>query len=314
LLFAGTPAFASAHLAALLEAPEHEVLAVLTQPDRPAGRGKRLSASPVKELAAAAAIPVLQPRTLRDVGAQQQLRELAPELMVVVAYGLILPQAVLDIPDQGCINVHASLLPRWRGAAPIQRAIEAGDTRSGITIMQMDAGLDTGVMLASESCPIGRDASAAELHDRLAALGPPLLLRVLATLQAHRVAGRAQDDDEASYAGKIDKREAALDWQKPAAVLARRVRAFNPFPVCFSWLHGERVRLWRASSAAGTAAAPGTILRADDRGVLVACGEGALLLEELQFPGGRRLPAAELLRARAGQLAPGARFAGDGSG
>lgn len=308
LLFAGTPAFAGAHLEALLAAPGLEVISVLTQPDRPAGRGKRLQAGPVKAFAEARAVPVLQPPTLRDAGTQRRLRELAPDAMVVVAYGLILPQAVLDIPRYGCLNVHASLLPRWRGAAPIQRAVEAGDAASGITLMRMDAGMDTGAILASDSCPIGAETTAGELHDRLATLGPPLLLRVLADLPAQLARARPQEDAAATYADKIDKREALIDWQQPAAVLARRVRAFNPFPVCFSHLDGARVRVWRATTAAGGPAPPGTILRSDDRGVLVACGEGALLLRELQLAGGRQLPAAELLRSRADRLAPGARF------
>jgi methionyl-tRNA formyltransferase len=308
LLFAGTPEFARVHLDALLAAPEHEVLAVLTQPDRPAGRGKRLTASPVKESASAAGVPVLQPPTLRDAAVQATLAGYGADVLVVVAYGLILPAAVLAIPAHGCLNVHASLLPRWRGAAPIQRAIEAGDTQSGVTIMQMDAGLDTGAMLATATCLIDESTTAADLHDRLAALGPPLLLSVLADLPARQAAAQRQDDAGASYAAKIDKAEAALDWSLPAARLARRIRAFNPFPVCFTTLGGERVKVWHAVTAAGPAGAPGTILASDDRGLLVACGEGCLRLLELQFPGGRRLPVAELLRARADRLAPGARF------
>ena len=308
LLFAGTPEFARVHLDALLAAPEHDVLAVLTQPDRPAGRGKRLTASPVKESASAAGVPVLQPPTLRDPAVQAALADYRADVLVVVAYGLILPEAVLAIPAHGCLNVHASLLPRWRGAAPIQRAIEAGDTESGITIMQMDAGLDTGAMLATAAYPIDESTTAADLHDRLAALGPPLLLSVLADLPARQAAAAAQDDSGASYAAKIDKAEAALDWSLPAAMLARRIRAFNPFPVCFTTLGGERVKVWHAVTAAGPAGAPGTILASDDRGLLVACGEGCLRVTELQFPGGRRLPVAELLRARADRLAAGTRF------
>ena len=308
LLFAGTPEFARVHLDALLAAPEHEVCAVLTQPDRPAGRGKRLTASPVKESANAAGVPVLQPSTLRDAGVQATLAGYGADVLVVVAYGLILPAAVLTIPAYGCLNVHASLLPRWRGAAPIQRAIEAGDTESGVTIMQMDAGLDTGAMLATATCPIDEGTTAADLHDHLAALGPPLLLSVLADLPARQAGAATQDDADASYAAKIDKAEAALDWTLPAAQLARRIRAFNPFPVCFTTLGDARVKVWHAVTAAGPAGAPGTILASDDRGLLVACGEGCLRLTELQFPGGRRLPVAELLRARAGLLAPGTRF------
>ncbi|HKK22529.1 MAG TPA: methionyl-tRNA formyltransferase [Pseudohaliea sp.] len=308
LLFAGTPAFARVHLDALLAAAEHEVVAVLTQPDRPAGRGKRLTASPVKESASAAGVPVLQPPTLRDAGVQATLAAYGAEVMVVVAYGLILPEAVLAIPARGCLNVHASLLPRWRGAAPIQRAIEAGDRESGVTIMQMDAGLDTGAMLATARCPIDEATTAGDLHDRLAGLGPPLLLAVLGELEQRQAAAAAQDDAGACYAAKIDKAEAALDWARPAAELARRIRAFNPFPVCYTILDGERVRVWHAVTAAGPAAAPGTILASDDHGLLVACGEGCLRLTALQFPGGRCLPVAALLRARAARLAPGRRF------
>ncbi|KGE04419.1 methionyl-tRNA formyltransferase [Pseudohaliea rubra] len=308
LLFAGTPEFARIHLEALLAAPAHDVLAVLTQPDRPAGRGKRLSASPVKETASAAGVPVLQPPTLRDPSVQETLAAYAADVLIVVAYGLILPQAVLSLPARGCLNVHASLLPRWRGAAPIQRAIEAGDSVSGVTIMQMDAGLDTGAMLATASCPVDEETTAADLHDRLAALGPPLLLSVLADLPARQAAAAAQDDSAASYASKIDKAEAALDWTLPAVQLARQIRAFNPFPVCFTTLNGERLKVWHAVTATGPSGAPGTILAGDDSGLLVACGEGCLRLTELQFPGGRRLPVAELLRARADRLAPGTRF------
>ena len=239
LLFAGTPDFARAHLDALLAAPGHEVLAVLTQPDRPAGRGKRLTASPVKASASAAGVRVLQPPTLRDAGVQATLAACGAEVMVVVAYGLILPQAVLAIPARGCLNVHASLLPRWRGAAPIQRAIEAGDRESGVTIMQMDAGLDTGAMLATATCPIDETTTAGDLQDRLAERGPPLLLSVLGELPERQATAAAQDDADACYAAKIDKAEAALDWNRPAAELARRIRAFNPFPVCYTALDGD---------------------------------------------------------------------------
>jgi len=309
LVFAGTPEFASAHLAALLES-KHQLQAVYTQPDRPAGRGRKLQASAVKQLALEAGLPVCQPHSLKDAQAQAQLRDWRADVMVVVAYGLILPQAVLDIPARGCLNVHASLLPRWRGAAPIQRAIEAGDERTGITIMRMDAGLDTGDMLASASCPVAAH-SGASLHDALAQLGPPLLLSVLDDLDAHLAAARAQDDAAATYAHKISKAEGAIDWSGDVLTLERRIRAFNPFPVCHSWLDGERLRLWQASSLAGgpAASAPGTILRADERGIVVNCGDGRLALTELQLPGGKRLPAGELLRARGELFAPGKRFA-----
>jgi methionyl-tRNA formyltransferase len=309
LVFAGTPDFAATHLKVLIDS-KHQLLAVYTQPDRPAGRGKKLQASPVKALALEAGIPVRQPPSLKDAQQQQALAELGADALIVVAYGLILPQAVLDIPSLGCLNVHASLLPRWRGAAPIQRALEAGDEETGITIMQMDAGLDTGDMLATARCPIGANCNAGELHDRLAELGPPLLLEVLEDLSTAQAGARAQDDALATYAHKILKPEAALDWRRSARELARAVRAFNPFPVCFSPLGGERVKIWQARPAGADSptAPPGTILQADQQGVLVSCGQGQLLLERLQLPGGKALDAGQLLNARAGLFAAGARF------
>ena len=231
LIFAGTPEFAALHLKALIES-KHQLLAVYTQPDRPAGRGKKLQSSPVKQLAERCDLPVYQPPTLRDRDAQRQLAALGADVLIVVAYGLILPQPVLDTPRFGCLNVHASLLPRWRGAAPIQRAIEAGDRETGVTIMQMDAGLDTGDMLASAHCPIGSRATAATLHDTLAELGAPLLLRVLADLPSYQRGALPQEEALATYAGKIHKSEGALDWPPDCVQLGRRIRAFNPFPVC----------------------------------------------------------------------------------
>ncbi len=258
-----------------------------------------MQASAVKQLAEQAGLAVYQPASLKDEAVQRQLGALNADVLVVVAYGLILPQVVLDIPHLGCLNVHASLLPRWRGAAPIQRAIEAGDTTTGITIMQMNAGLDTGAMLATVSCPIGPRANAAHLHDELAVLGPPLLQQVLADIENARRQGRAQDDEQASYAHKILKPEAQVDWRCSAAVLDRKVRAFNPFPVCFSVIQGKRVRIWQASPAPtqGAAATPGTILRADDASIVVRCGEGELSLEVLQLAGGKVLSAKQLLGA-----------------
>ncbi|MEQ9465752.1 MAG: methionyl-tRNA formyltransferase [Haliea sp.] len=311
LIFAGTPEFAATHLRALLTS-HHRVVAAYTQPDRPAGRGKKLQASPVKEVAAAAGIPVFQPASLRHAEAQAELAALGADVMVVVAYGLILPQPVLDAPRLGCINVHASLLPRWRGAAPIQRAIEAGDPATGITIMQMDAGLDTGAMLARESLRIAPGTSAGMLHDQLADIGPPLLLQVLDDLPAYRISATAQDEAGASYARKIEKSEAALDWQREAPELARAVAAFNPFPVCFGILGGERVRVLEAHAEtveAGNRASPGTVLSADREGILVACGEGALRIRQLQLAGARALPVADVLNARDALFAPGSRFA-----
>ena len=310
ILFAGTPDFAALHLRSLINS-KHSLIGVYTQPDRPAGRGKKLTASPVKKLALEAQLPLYQPASLKDAKEQQQLAKLQADVMVVVAYGLILPQAVLDIPRLGCLNVHASLLPRWRGAAPIQRAIEAGDPQSGITIMQMDAGLDTGDMLASASCPIRADTTAASLHDDLAALGKPLLLQVLSDLQTHQQGARQQDDALATYASKVQKQEAEIDWQQDALTLDRRIRAFNPFPVCFSTLGGERVKLWQAQPVAGAAAdqgPAGTIVSADRDGIAVRCGSGGLNILKLQLPGGKPLSAQQVLNARREQFAPGQQF------
>lgn len=309
VVFAGTPDFAAQHLLALLSS-EHEVLAVYTQPDRPAGRGNRLRASPVKQLAENSGIPVMQPPSLKASEQQEKLAGLEADVLVVVAYGLLLPQDILDTPAYGCLNVHASLLPRWRGAAPIQRAIEAGDTETGITIMQMDAGLDTGAMLATASCGIQADTTAATLHDELAEIGPPLLLQVLASLADHQARGTEQDEALATYAKKITKAEAEVDWSRDAAALDRAVRAFNPFPVCFSTLGGERVKLWQAVPAgkAPLDAPAGTILRADRDGILVNCGQGQLSIERLQLPGGKPLTAAQILNARSELFTPGARF------
>jgi len=308
VVFAGTPAFAAVHLSALLAAGQ-QVVGVFTQPDRPAGRGKRLQASPVKQRAQAAGLPVFQPASLRNSAARESLAALAPDVMIVVAYGLILPRAVLEIPAQGCLNVHASLLPRWRGAAPIQRAIEAGDARSGITIMQMDAGLDTGDMLATASCELDALTTAGSLHDQLAVLGTPLLLSVLQDLPAARERAARQDDTHATYAAKISKEEARIDWSLPAAMVARRVRAFNPFPVAYTFINSERIKVWRARDLdVSHDAAPGTLLQGSDSCLEVACGRGALALDELQFPGGRPLAASELVKSRSRLLAPGQCF------
>ena len=310
IIFAGTPEFAALHLQALIDS-EHQLLGVYTQPDRPAGRGKKLQASPVKRLAEAAAIPIYQPVSLRNADAQQVLAQLHADLLVVVAYGLILPQVVLDTPRLGCLNVHASLLPRWRGAAPIQRAIQAGDRETGITIMQMDAGLDTGDMLATSTCEIGQQTTAASLHDQLAELGPPLLLQVLADIETCQRKAQPQDDRLATYAGKILKSEAEIDWRQSALNLDRAIRAFNPFPVCFSKLGGERVKVWQArpeDCGDDPVAASGTILRADREGILVSCGDGRLLVQQLQLPGGKQLSAEQVLNARGELFAPGQRF------
>ena len=309
IIFAGTPEFAALHLNALRES-KHQLIAVYTQPDRPAGRGKKLTASPVKKLALATGLPVFQPASLKNEQAQAELATLGADVMIVVAYGLILPQEVLDAPRRGCLNVHASLLPRWRGAAPIQRAIEAGDAQTGITIMQMDAGLDTGDILATVSCTIGPDTSAASLHDELATLGGPLLLQVLQDLPGYQGRRQEQSEDGATYASKILKPEARIDWQQSATELDRTIRAFNPFPVCFSTLGSDRVKVQQAKLA-GTGPlpdTPGTILRANEDGILVNCGQGQLSLQTLQLPGGKAMPASQLLNAHAHLFAAGACF------
>ncbi|QFU74173.1 methionyl-tRNA formyltransferase [Halioglobus maricola] len=309
LIFAGTPEFSASHLKALNES-EHQLIAVYTQPDRPAGRGKKLQASPVKQFAEAAGIPVYQPASLKTPEAQAELAALGADAMIVVAYGLILPTEVLQAPRLGCINVHASLLPRWRGAAPIQRAIEAGDAQSGTTIMQMDAGLDTGAMLATASVPIGPETTAASLHDELAHCGAPLLLDVLADLPGHQQRAQQQDDSQANYAHKILKAEAEIDWHRDAAELDLAIRAFNPFPVCFSLLNGQRVKIWSARPAgnAPLGEPPGTILRAGRDGILVNCGTGQLAIERLQLPGGKPLSAEQALNGSADLLSPGTQF------
>lgn len=298
LLFAGTPEFAVPSLRAALAGGE--VLAVLTQPDRPAGRGRQPQASPVKQVAQAHGLPVLQPETLRDAAIQQQLAALAPDLLIVVAYGLILPQAVLDIPRFGAWNVHASLLPRWRGAAPIQRAIEAGDAETGVCLMQMEKGLDTGPVRLRATTPIAADDTGGSLHDRLAAMGAEVLAQGLARLsQGEAPPAEAQEAALATYAHKLEKAEARLDWGQPAAVLARRIRAFTPWPMAEVMLDGERLRVHRATAQPGTGA-PGTVLAAGKEGIVVACGEGALRLEVVQRDGGRAVAAADYINARPG--------------
>lgn len=310
IIFAGTPEFAAAHLQVLLDSP-HQIVACYTQPDRPAGRGKKLKPSPVKQTAAAADIPVIQPHSLKDSDTQAQLAALNADLMVVVAYGLLLPQAVLDTPRLGCINVHASLLPRWRGAAPIQRAIEAGDSESGVTIMQMDAGLDTGDMLMDVHCPITERDTGGSLHDKLMALGGPALLSTIDQLAKGTAQPRRQDDSQASYAAKISKAEAELDWSASAVQLDRKIRAFNPFPVAFTRISGrpdDRIRIWQASIGPSADAAPGEIIDIATDGILVACGQASLRIETLQLPGKRAMAAADVLRGHSGLFATGERF------
>ena len=293
IIFAGTPEFAEQALAALIAAG-HEIALVLTQPDRPAGRGMHLHASAVKKLAMANGIAVYQPERLKDPATHAPIRAACEAsgatLMVVAAYGLILPQAVLDIPPRGCLNIHASLLPRWRGAAPIHRAIEAGDTSSGITIMQMDAGLDTGAMLLRESVNISPDDTTGSLHDKLARIGGDLIVDALARLDA--LMPIPQPTDGVTYATKISKAEAQLDWNESAETLARKIRAFNPFPGATFSLNGEPVKVWRAEAvgdSSGVEHAPGQLLSADRNAIDVTCRQGVLRLLELQSPGGRRV-------------------------
>ena len=304
LVFAGTPEFAAHALRALLAAG-HPVSLALTQPDRPAGRGMALRPSPVKALAVAAGIEVFQPPTLKDPAAQEKIRAMGAEAMIVAAYGLILPQAVLAMPRFGCLNIHASLLPRWRGAAPIQRALLAGDTESGVCIMQMDAGLDTGPVLRRASLPIGPGDTAGTLHDKLAELGARLIVETLSNLPATPT---PQPVEGIRYAAKIEKAEARINWHLPAEQLDRQIRAFNPFPGAVAMLDGAPVKLWQAAPVeiAPGKAAPGSLLAADADGIVVACGKGALRLTELQKAGGRRLFAAPFLSGH--PLPPGAAF------
>ncbi|MDO8958891.1 MAG: methionyl-tRNA formyltransferase [Rhodocyclaceae bacterium] len=301
IAFAGTPEFAAVALRALIDAG-FEISLVLTQPDRPAGRGQKLVASPVKQVALAHGIPVHQPEKLRDPATHAPLIAAAPDLLVVAAYGLILPQTVLDIPRLGCLNIHASLLPRWRGAAPIQRCLEAGDAETGVTIMRMEAGLDTGPMLLAHSLQVGAGETAATLHDKLAILGSRLI--VLALRECESLKAVPQPALGVTYANKITRDEAAIDWRQPAAAIERRIRAFDPFPGCTTQFGETTIKVWRALPDTGKGA-PGEILAVAPEGITVACGEGALKLVELQKPGGRRLASADFLcgfPVKAGQL------------
>jgi len=313
VIFAGTPEFASIALAQL-HAAGHEIVLVLSQPDRPAGRGMKLQASAVKQFALSHDIPVAQPRSLRLDGkfpddaqsAQVAIAQALADVMIVAAYGLILPQWVLDAPRHGCLNIHASLLPRWRGAAPIHRAIEAGDACTGVTIMQMDAGLDTGDMLLCQDLAIEPTDTTAALHDKLADLGGRMIVQAL--MQVGQFQPQVQPSEGVTYAHKIEKAESSVDWTLPAAVIERRVRAFDPFPGVSCVMHSdaiaETVKVWRAQVVLGApGAAPGTVLSADAQGLCVACGEGALRITQLQRPGGKRASAADFLRGFA--LQPG---------
>jgi len=297
IVFAGTPEFAATTLASLLGS-QHEILAVYTQPDRPAGRGRKLTASPVKSLALEHNLPVLQPVSLRDEAAQKELAAFNADVMIVVAYGLILPEPVLVTPRLGCINVHASLLPRWRGAAPIQRAILAGDAETGVTIMQMDKGLDTGDMLHVARCPIESSETAEILHDRLAELGSTALLEVLGEISKGQTRPEKQDDAQANYAEKLQKAEAQIDWMQSAEQLSRTVRAFNPWPVAFTRFDEKNLRIWLAAAIDVEATAtPGTVLAESRDGIDVATGAGILRVTQLQMPGGKSLSAEQFLNA-----------------
>jgi len=301
LIFAGTPEFAAAALKALIAAG-HDIPLVLTQPDRPAGRGMKLRMSPVKEVALAHGLAVSQPENLKTEESRQPIRTAAADLMVVAAYGLILPQAVLDMPRLGCVNIHASLLPRWRGAAPIHRAIEAGDRETGITLMQMDRGLDTGAMLSRSVLPILGTDTTGTLHDKLAELGAREIVALLPELAADRVTATPQDNTLATYAAKIGKDDARIDWCRPATDLDRRIRAYTPFPGAFCLLAGEPLKIWRATPSAGSGK-PGEILAVDRHGIRVACKEGVLDIAEVQKAGGKRLPVEAFLAGH--DLRPG---------
>ncbi|MGE6182726.1 methionyl-tRNA formyltransferase [Aeromonas media] len=305
LIFAGTPDFAARHLAALLSS-DHEVVAVYTQPDKPAGRGQKLTASPVKDLALAHDLPVYQPASLRNEEAQAELAALGADLMVVVAYGLILPKAVLDTPRLGCLNVHGSLLPRWRGAAPIQRAIWAGDSETGVTIMQMDVGLDTGAMIRKVSCPIASDETSASLYDKLADLGPQALVDTLDAMAAGDTTAEVQDDALANYAQKLSKEEAHIDWSMEAVAIERCIRAFNPWPISWFEVAEQTIKVWQAEvidSDHGQSA--GTLLKADKQGIDVATGKGVLRLLTLQPPGKKAMSVPDLLNSRRDWFEPG---------
>ncbi|MBL4831809.1 MAG: methionyl-tRNA formyltransferase [Aliivibrio sp.] len=301
IVFAGTPDFAARHLAALLSS-QHEIIGVYTQPDRPAGRGKKLTASPVKNMALESNIPVYQPENFKSDEAKQQLTALNADLMVVVAYGLLLPQVVLDTPRLGCINVHGSLLPRWRGAAPIQRSIWAGDQETGVTIMQMDLGLDTGDMLSIASLPIEPNDTSATMYEKLAQLGPTALTDCLSTIADGTVVAEKQNDELSNYAKKLSKDEAKIDWNLDANTIERCIRAFNPWPMSFFSVAEQNVKVWqsRAEPLEGdnNHTSAGTIFKADKTGIYVATGDGAIVFEQLQIPGKKAMPVQDILNSR----------------
>lgn len=298
IIFAGTPDFAAKHLAALL-GTQHKIVGVLTRHDKPAGRGKKLTPSPVKVLAQEHDIPVFQPVSLRDAENQQWLKDRNADLMIVVAYGLILPQAVLDIPRLGCLNVHGSLLPRWRGAAPIQRSIWAGDAETGVTIMQMDAGLDTGDMLYKAVCPITADDTSATLYEKLAVTGPKALIHTVDMLSTGQCTPEKQDDTLANYAEKLSKEEARIDWQQDAAHIERCIRAFNPWPMSYFMVQEQLIKVWQAEVIDDSQGKqPGTIISADKNGICIATGNGILNITQLQPPGKKAMSAQDILNSR----------------
>ncbi|PHM46759.1 methionyl-tRNA formyltransferase [Xenorhabdus miraniensis] len=305
IIFAGTPDFAARHLTALLSS-QHQVVGVLTRPDKPAGRGKKLTPSPVKVLAEKQGIPVFQPTTLRTEESQQWVIEQKADIMIVVAYGLILPQIVLDIPRLGCLNVHGSLLPSWRGAAPIQRSIWAGDQETGVTIMQMDAGLDTGDMLLKAICPIKNEDTSASLYEKLANIGPKALLDTLNLITSGKCQPETQDSSLATYAEKLSKDEAKMDWNLSAIQLERCVRAFNPWPMSFFLIDDHPIKIWQADVIAEqTIQAPGTIISADKKGIQIATADGILNITQLQPPGKKAMSAADLLNSKREWFTPG---------
>ena len=309
VIFAGTPDFAATHLQAILDDDRYQLVAIYTQPDRPAGRGKKITQSPVKKLALANDIQLKQPASLTDIKTQETIARLEADVLIVVAYGLILPQAVLDIPRLGCINVHGSILPKWRGAAPIQRAIEAGDRETGVTVMQMDVGLDTGPMLTTSQCTIDDKETSASLYPKLAVLGAQALINTLEKMRSGTAVGIAQDSTQSSYADKIAKQESLIDWSASVTEIERRIRAFNPFPAAYSLVNGQRIKIWLASAVSRDyPGVPGEILSADDDGLLVKCGNGALLISTIQLAGKSKMCVAEVLKSRASIFSPGTRL------
>lgn len=308
IIFAGTPHFAAHHLQSLIDS-EHDIVAVYTQPDRPSGRGKKLTPSPVKVLALQHDLQIEQPVSLKDRDAQTVLANYQADVMVVVAYGLLLPQVVLDTPHYGCLNVHGSLLPRWRGAAPIQRAVEMGDKETGITIMQMDKGLDTGDMLLKVSCAIDSTDTSASLHDKLMLLGAPALHTVLSQLSTHTLQAEKQNNDLACYAEKITKQEACIQWSESAEKIIKKIQAFNPFPVAYTFLNDSRIKIYAATRINNTTTkSAGQIISFNDNGLTVACGDQAICIHTLQIPNKKAMAAKELLNGYSDYFVTGQQF------